>query len=67
METDTKLLETLRDQERAARTLLLELAQKRRQIMKRLHDAGMSYQAIANIYGVRSRERVRQIIESGEK
>ena len=60
---DTQSLKQLRDQERAARLLLLELAQKRREIMKRLHDGGMKYQQIADIYGVKDGRRVEWIVK----
>jgi hypothetical protein len=49
-------LETIRDRERQARTELAELARRRRDLIRRLNKAGLSFSRIGEIYGV-SRQR----------
>ena len=66
---DIKQLQQVRRKELNHRQELLELARRRAELMTRLWDNGngMTYQSIADIYGVKSRERVRAIIERHKK
>lgn len=68
MKTDQQLLQEVRDKEQAARQVLAQLAAARREIMIRLWDNGngLTYQQIADIYGVKHRQRVEWIV-SGKK
>ena len=64
METYKQEMQELKQQERAARLVLLDIANKRRELVMRLSNAGMSNASIARVYGL-SRERVGQMIKRG--
>ena len=62
MDTQEELKE-VRKQELEARQVLADLAKKRRLLMKRLNEAGLSLEKIGEIYGVK-RQRVDYIIKN---
>jgi DNA-directed RNA polymerase specialized sigma24 family protein len=55
-----KQLEQVRQDELKARRVLLELAAKRRELIRRLRQDGFTFQKIADIYGV-TRQRAEQM------
>jgi hypothetical protein len=61
-------LQAIRDRERQARLELAELARRRRDLIRRLNKAGLSFARIGEIYGV-SRQRAEAMakLAEGEK
>jgi hypothetical protein len=63
---DKKALTKLREQEIKTRQVLIELAEKRRELMTRLESSGVSFVEIGKIYGV-SKQRVEAIVKNRKK
>ena len=64
MDKYAKQLLSLKEQERRNREEAILIARKRREIMTRLHNNGMTYQQIADVYGVKDRRRVEWIVKN---